>query len=169
MTELRKKLSIELIAQIIEEVGKEELEKIIEAGYQLTAYESAGCFNYDNYLINQFNENYELRDSDYMEYASEVLYDDIYTNNDLSINGLFSDSWEAVRACYFGDYHFNDKYVKLDGYGNLKSFNSLNEELDKNKVINYCIENMAYDEITFLQDNQKLIEEVARELVKQGY
>lgn len=28
---------------------------------------------------------------------------------------------EAVRACYFGDYNYNDEYVSIDVYGNLES------------------------------------------------
>ena len=29
---------------------------------------------------------------------------------------------EAIRATYYGDYNYNDEYVKFNGYGNIDSY-----------------------------------------------
>ena len=168
---MTKNISVELIASIVGEAGKESLERIIEAGYQLTAYESAGDFDYSKFKVDQWMENYELEVRDYHEYASEVLYDDFYDNVDDELNDMFRTPAEAIAATIFGDYHYSDDYVKLNGYGNLQSFNEhdLNTIYDEKEVIKYCIDNMSYEATDFLEEHEELIEAVATELVKQGY
>lgn len=168
---MTKNISVELIASIVGEAGKESLERIIEAGYQLTAYESAGDFDYSKFKVDQWMENYELEVRDYHEYASEVLYDDFYDNVDDELNDMFRTPADAIAATIFGDYHYSDDYVKLNGYGNLQSFNEhdLNTIYDEKEVIKYCIDNMSYEATDFLEEYEELIKAVATELVKQGY
>lgn len=168
---MTKNISVELIASIVGEAGKESLERIIEAGYQLTAYESAGDFDFEEFKVDQWMENYELEVRDYHEYASEVLYDDFYDNVDDELNDMFRTPADAIAATIFGDYHYSDDYVKLNGYGNLQSFNEhdLNTIYDEKEVIKYCIDNMSYEATDFLEEHEELIEAVATELVKQGY
>ena len=47
----------------------------------------------------------------------------IYSNDEEFFETFFIKSSEAVRACHFGDYRWNDNLVKFNGYGNLDSFN----------------------------------------------
>ena len=168
---MTKNISVDLIASIVEEAGKENLEKIIEAGYQLTAYESAGDFDFEEFKVIQWMENYELEVRDYHEYAREVLYDDFYENTDDELNDMFRTPAEAIAATIFGDYHYSDDFIKLDGYGNLQSFNEheLSKIYSEKEVIKYCIDNMSYEETDFLEEHEELIKAVATELVKQGY
>ena len=168
---MTKNISVDLIASIVEEAGKENLERIVEAGYQLTAYESAGSFDYVEFKVIQWMENYELEVRDYHEYAREVLYDDFYENTDDELNDMFRTPAEAVKATAFGHYYFRDDFIKLDGYGNIDSFSkySLNTIYNEKEVIKYCIDNMSYEETDFLEEYEELIKAVATELVKQGY
>lgn len=163
------KISVELTKKIIEEVDANQFDSIVEAAFQLTAYESCGCFDFENFLLSQFREYYTLEASDYSEYAIEEARDAFYENDDETLDMLFSSPSEAIRAATYGDYRFSDDYVKFDGIDNLKSFNDFSEVYDEEAVIRYCIENQSHDEIDFIKDNQELIEEVARELVEQGY
>ena len=166
-----KNISVDLIASIVEEAGKENLERIIEAGYQLTAYKSAGDFDYVEFKVDQWIENYELEVRDYHEYAREVLYDDFYENTDDELNDMFRTPAEAIAAAIFGDYHYSDDYFKLNGYGNLYSFNEykLSKIYDEKEVIKYCIDNMSFEETDFLEEHEELIKAAATELVNQEY
>ena len=166
-----KNISNQLIASIIEEARQENLERIIEAGYQLTAYESAGAFDFKTFKIDQWMGNYELEIRDYHEYAREVLNDDFYENIDEELNDIFSSPAEAVKAATYGTYNYHDDYFKFDGNGNLQSFNEyvLEDIYSDKEVIRYCIENMSYKETNFLEEHEELIKAVATELVDQGY
>ena len=166
-----KKISDDLIASLTIEAGKENLERIIEAGYQLTVYESAGAFDFENFKIDQWMENYELEVRDYHEYAREVLYDDFYDNFDEELNDIFRSPAEAIQAALYGNYNYHDDYFKLDGNGNLQSFNEreLRRIYGEKEVIKYCIDNMSYEETDFLQENEELIKAVSAELINKQY
>ena len=165
-----KKISNQLIASIVEEAGKENLERIVEAGYQLTVYESAGEFDFEKFKIDQWMENYELEIRDYHEFAREVLYDDFYDNIDEELNDAFGSPAGAIKAATYGNYNYHDDYFKFDGNGNLQSFNKyeLEDIYGDKEVIKYCIDNMSYAEADFLEENEELIKAVAAELVSQG-
>ena len=166
------KISNQLIASIAEEAGKENLERIVEAGYQLTAYENAGAFDFEKFKVNQWMENYVLEVRDYHEYAREELYDDFYENIDEELNDAFGSPAGAIKAATYGTYNYHDDYFKFDGYGNLQSFNEYElEDIygDKEEVIKYCIDHMSYAETDFLEEHEELIKAVAIELVNQGY
>lgn len=54
----------------------------------------------------------------------------VYENDDFFFDSFFSDNpAEAVRAAYFGNYSFNDDYVRFDGYGNLESLSEYDYEI----------------------------------------
>ena len=51
-----------------------------------------------------------------------------YNNDEDFFDTYFNNNpYEAVRATFYGDYRFNDDYVYFNGYGNLVSFNYINE------------------------------------------
>jgi hypothetical protein len=56
---------------------------------------------------------------------SQGLFDfvDYYENDEDFFNEHFTSPAEAVRAALFGNYRYNDDYVRFDGYENLRSFN----------------------------------------------
>ena len=73
--------------------------------------------------INNFEEIYDLIYS--INSHDESLIDLEYYYNDEEFFNIFFgiNTMDAVRAVCFGDYRYNDDYVRFDGYGNLESIN----------------------------------------------
>lgn len=46
---------------------------------------------------------------------------DYQENNEEFFEIYYNKPYEVARAIYYGDYNFNDEYVKIDVYGNLES------------------------------------------------
>lgn len=47
---------------------------------------------------------------------------------------------EAVRAVHFGEYRYNDEFIKFNGYGNLETFNDPTGHIDTEAIINAILE-----------------------------
>lgn len=47
--------------------------------------------------------------------------DTIYSFDEDTINELFSNPWDALRATHFGDTNFTDDYFHFNGYGNIET------------------------------------------------
>lgn len=148
-----------------------DTDEIINHSYMATQYESGGSINFDGYLREVFRDNYNLSDSDYFNYIT--LVETVVENDDSGLNTLLSgDSVEEiVKKVYYGNYRYSDKYVTLDDYNNLESFNYLDEKYDEDDVIDFVIRENSqnYDEVQFVIDNQDLIKDIALFLVKKGY
>lgn len=57
------------------------------------------------------------------EYSdSAYMGDTIYLMDEFLFDDHFSSCEDAVRAVYYGDFNYGDKYVCFNGYGNLVSF-----------------------------------------------
>ena len=76
--------------------------------------------------------DYLLENTDELENVTREInswngsldYLEAYPNDEEFFDTFFSHNvMEAVRATHFGDYNFNDEYVRFNGYGNLESFN----------------------------------------------
>lgn len=53
---------------------------------------------------------------------SQGYYDDmIYTFDEDGINEMFSNPWDALRACHYGDVDFTHGYFRFNGYGNIET------------------------------------------------
>lgn len=48
--------------------------------------------------------------------------DTIYYNNSDELNSLFSSPSDALRAASYGNYNYSHSYFRINGYGNLESF-----------------------------------------------
>ena len=122
--------------------------------------------NYENikdYLLNHIDEIGDIiveinsidGSLDYLEY---------YENNEEFFNTFFyNNPMEAVRSEFFGDYHYRDKYVKFDGYGNLKSVNDYELEKEYKYYIDEIVKSILehYEELDICDKELiKLIEEV---------
>ena len=119
--------------------------------------------NIKNYLLNHVDEiggivceiNSIDNSLDFLEY---------WNNDEEFFNTFFyNNPTEAVRSSFYGDYHYCDKYVKFDGYGNLKSA----DEYELEKEYKYYIDDITKSLIEHYQemiicDNEliKLIEEI---------
>ena len=76
------------------------------------------------------------------------------------MNGL-----EIARAIYYGDYNYNDDYVRINAYGNLESYTE-DEMIEKMKdSIDEIVKNLIeeHDGYLYLSDDIKEIFEEAKE------
>lgn len=100
--------------------------------------------------VNQIIESLESLSSDELMQVNNVhcnanrCNDYIYHNNPNELNSLFNSPDEAVRAAFYGDYNYSHSYFRIDGYGNLESFQSI--ELDNlvdtpEKIAEHILEN----------------------------
>ena len=89
---------------------------------------------------------------------------DFWENDEEFFNTFFDNPMEAVRASYYGNYNYNDDYVRFDGYGNLESFSEWkkNEEIKDN--IDDIVDNLVeyYDCIII---NDEVLENLLEEYI----
>lgn len=68
--------------------------------------------------------------------------DEIYSNDEEFFNLYFDNKvLEAVRAVSFGEYKYNDEFIKFNGYGNLVTFNYPENEIDIAAIAEDILEN----------------------------
>ena len=118
--------------------------------------------NIKNYLLNHVDEIGGII-SDINSIDGSLDYLEYYENNVEFFNTFFyNNPMEAVRSSFYGDYHYCDKYVKFDGYGNLKSVNDYELEKEYKYYIDDITKSLLehYQEM-IICDNEliKLIEE----------
>ena len=116
-----------------------------------------------NYLLNHVDEIGDIiieinsidGSLDYLEY---------YENDEEFFNTFFyNNPSEAVRSSYYGDYNYCDKYVKFDGYENLKSVDDYELEKEYKEYIDDITKSLIehYQQISICDDELiKLIEEI---------
>ena len=83
-------------------------------------------------------------------------YLDFYENDEEFFEMCFPNkAIDAVRAVYYGDYNYNDDYVRFNAYGNLESFNDYDYEEELKNYIDEIIERLEEekDNIT-IYDNE---------------
>lgn len=95
---------------------------------------------------------------DYLEFFEndEYFFESFYSG----MNGL-----EIARAIYYGDYNYNDDYVRINSYGNLESYTE-DEMIEKMKdSIDEIVKNLIeeHDGYLYLSDDIKEIFEEAEE------
>ena len=76
-------------------------------------------------------------------------YLDVYENDEEFFNMFFEGRpAEVARAIYYGDFNYNDEYIKFNGYGNLESFSEYEYEelLEENieEIIDCSLEYAEY-------------------------
>lgn len=110
-----------------------------------------------NYLLDHVHEIGDIV-SEINSIDNSLEYLEYWDNDEEFFDTFFhNDPMGAVRAAYYGDYNFNDDFVRFNGYANLESFNDW--ELEKeykeyiNEIVNALIEH--YQEISICDDNLK--------------
>ena len=82
--------------------------------------------------------------------------DDVWENSNYEIDEIFSSPHELARSLTYGDYHYMDAFFAFNGYGNIVSFNYLDDDrcpIDVGALADYLIENGDSD---FEIDSQTL-------------
>lgn len=76
------------------------------------------------------------------------------------INGL-----EIARAIYYGDYNYNDDYVRINGYGNLESYTEYEMIEEMKDSIDEIVENLIehHDNLYLSDDIEEIFEEAKEE------
>ena len=92
-------------------------------------------------------------------------YLDFWENDEEFFNTFFDNPMEAIRATYYGNYNYNDDYVKFNGYGNIDSYSEYEriEEIKDN--IDDIVENLVeyYYNIYINEELENLILELLEE------
>ena len=91
--------------------------------------------------------------NDYLEYL------EVYENDEEFFNMFFEGKpAELARAIYYGDFNYNDEYIKFNGYGNLETFSEYEYEELLEENIEEITENLiVYAEYISI-DNEELDE-----------
>ena len=90
---------------------------------------------------------------------------DFWENDEEFFNTFFNNPMEAIRATYYGNYNYNDDYVKFNGYGNIDSYSEYEriEEIKDN--IDDIVENLVeyYYNIYINEELENLLLELLEE------
>ena len=86
-------------------------------------------------------------------------YLDVYNNDEEFFNMFFEGKpAELARAIYYGDFNYNDEYIKFNGYGNLETFS----EYEYEELLEENIEGITENLIVYAEyisiDNEELDE-----------
>ena len=90
---------------------------------------------------------------------------DFWENDEEFFNTFFDNPMEAIRATYYGNYNYNDDYVKFNGYGNIDSYSEYEriEEIKDNidDIVDNLIE--CYYNIYINEELENLLLELLEE------
>ena len=116
------------------------------------------------YLLN--NEETLLRVvGDLNSYNGCLANLDFWLNDGDFFSCCFENPIDAVRATYYGDYNYNDEYVKFNGYGNIDSYTEYEriEEIKDNidDIVDNLIE--CYYNIYINEELENLLDELLEE------
>ena len=79
-------------------------------------------------VIEQLKQDDSILMQAYCEYSAENGYNSVYDNDEHTINDLFSNPYDALRAASYGEYNPLHAYFTFNGYGNLQSFEYLDSD-----------------------------------------
>ena len=89
-------------------------------------------------------------------------YLEFWNNDEEFFNTFFENKIEVARAICYGDYNYNDDYVRFNGYENLESFSEYDMIEKMKDDIEEIVENLIeyYDCIEIYNEElQELLEE----------
>ena len=79
-------------------------------------------------LLNDFNTLEEVV-RELNSWNACLDYLEVYENDEEFFNMFFEGKpAELARAIYYGDFNYNDNYIKFNGYGNLKTYSEYGYE-----------------------------------------
>ena len=87
---------------------------------------------------------------------------EFWENDGYFFDCVFENKLDVARAIYYGDYNYNDDYVRINGYGNLESFSEYDMIEEIKAYIEDIVENLIEykDNICISDGNlEELLEE----------
>ena len=98
-------------------------------------------------------------------YNGSLDYLEVYENDEYFFNDFFTNPYDVLQKTYYGEYDFNDYYVRFDGYGNLESLTIYDYEEELRCCIDEIVENLLniYYNICISDELEELIEEYEEE------
>ena len=111
-------------------MGEKEIDRLIEYNKVLELTENWD----DSDWLNAYNTY-----CDYMNYNDDVIYsfDDDFFDTHFS-----SKPMEAARAASFGNINWSHDWITFDGYGNLKSIDSITDYIDMEAIKTDMLDNL---------------------------
>lgn len=114
------------------------------------------------YLLENVDELQQIA-NEIHSYSGDLEHLQFFENDEEFFETFFSHNpMEAVRASFYGDYHYTEPFVRFDGYGNLESLEEyqIEEELKNNvdEIIDLMIENR--ENIDLPDEVKKLLEQM---------
>ena len=110
-------------------------------------------------VIEQLKQDDSLLMQVYCEYSAANGYDSVYGNDEDSINTMFENAHDALRAAFYGDYNPAHAYFTFNRYGNLQSFEYLDSDsspIDISELAEWLIDEDVLSEyditVTTLED-----------------
>lgn len=72
-------------------------------------------------------------------YNGCLEYLDFFENDKEFFKAYFNNPMEAIRAICYGDYNYNDDYIRFNGYGNIDSYT----KAERDDEIKSCIDEIV--------------------------
>lgn len=90
---------------------------------------------------------------------------DFWENDEEFFNTFFDNPMDAIRATYYGNYNYNDDYVKFNGYGNIDSYSEYERIEEIKDSIDDIVDNLieCYYNIYINEELENLILESLEE------
>ena len=90
---------------------------------------------------------------------------DFFENDEEFFNTFFDNPMEAIRATYYGNYNYNDDYVKINGYGNIDSYSEYERIEEIKDSIDDIVDNLIeyYYNIYINEELENLLLELLEE------
>ena len=90
---------------------------------------------------------------------------DFWENDEEFFNTFFNNPMEAIRATYYGNYNYNDEYVKFNGYGNIDSYSEYERIEEIKDSIDDIVDNLieCYYNIYINEELENLLLELLEE------
>lgn len=95
------------------------------------------------------------------DFCDENHWERIYVNSVDEIVDYYHNNLEQflIDNMSNGNYNNTDDYFTIDGYGHLKSFDDLWNEIDEDSLLDWIIENELYDKYGFEIEEEEEDEE----------
>ena len=113
-----------------EYMGEHEINRLIEYNKVLELIENWG----DSEWLTAYNTY-----CDSMNYMDDFIYN---FDDDFFDTHFNNQPMEAAKRASFGNINWSHDYITFDGYGNLKSIDSIEDYIDKDAVMKDILENL---------------------------